>query len=107
MSRRTPENAYELSNAGLQDVVGPPKLEVLLAQPLQLGLLLGRETGAIAGVDLGLLHPGTQGFVPDPELSGHPGDNRLVAGILCSELLDHLHGPLLQLRRVAPRRRLV
>ena len=83
-----------------QDVVGAAKLEILLAEPLQLGLLVGREARALAGTHLGPLQPGAERFVAHPQLPGHPGDDRLVVRILSSELLDHLHGPLLQLRRV-------
>ena len=38
----------------------------------------------LAGVDLGLLHPGPEGLVADTQLAGHPRDHRLVAGILCA-----------------------
>ena len=55
--------------------------------------LLGRgQTRPSAGVDLGLLDPGSQRLVADPELSGHPRDHRLVAGILLPEVLDHPDG---------------
>ena len=73
---------------------------VLLCAAPELGPLLGREATLRAGVHLGLLHPGAQRLDADAELAGHPGDHAVVAGIGPSQLEDHTHGTLLQLRRV-------
>ena len=66
----------------------------------ELGPLLGREPCPLAGVDLGLGHPGPQRLVADAELAGNATDHAMTLAGLLEGLEDHPDRPLLQLRRI-------
>jgi hypothetical protein len=50
------------------------------AQNDQLVMFDRLRSGAVAGVDLGLLRPETERLDIHMELSGHPGDHPVIAG---------------------------
>src|SRR5579859_777349 len=89
------------SRCGLQDLVGSPQLADLalkLGDPL---LLCGRDAWALAAVDLGMLDPIAQRLGPNPELTGDTGDGAYALAALSNGLVDHAHGSLTHLGRVA------
>src|SRR5664280_187040 len=93
----------EESRRALEDLVGPPELLVLPFELAHPDPFLGRETGASAPVDLGLLDPVAEGLGADPELAGDAGDDALVVAVPLDGLLDHPDRAFLDLSWIATR----
>ncbi|MGW8480035.1 transposase family protein [Streptomyces sp. NPDC055898] len=65
----------EKHRSGFQDLVRPPQLGYFLAKLGELGSLVGgQQIGPGPLVGLGLTDPVPQGFLVDPEVSGHMSD---------------------------------
>src|SRR5262249_62280096 len=82
----------------LQDLVGPPQLEVLPLELLEPLPLLSCQAGPPALVPLGLAHPLPERLRCTADLLGDRGDRRplrIVSGLV---LHDHPHSPLTHFR---------
>lgn len=62
-------------------------------EPVHFLILLGGDTGGVAGVDLGLADPVAQRFSGDPELLADGHARRSQRAVVITVLLDHPHGP--------------
>src|SRR5882757_851805 len=65
----------EENRCGLEDLIGPTQLPVLLLELGHAPALVGGESGAAAGVDLFPLHPLAQRLDADAELGGDLRDD--------------------------------
>ena len=80
-------------------------IEVLSPQAFQLSGLFGRNSGTHAAINLGLAHPLAHRLcAADPQQPRDFADRRPLRLVLITDLGDHPHRPLTQLRRVPPRR---
>src|SRR3954453_14937966 len=91
----------EESRGGLEDLVGPAQLRVLLLQRLQLLRLRGRRPGPDTGVHLRLPHPLAQRLRSrDPQLRRDRPNRLVLRGIVLTVLPHQRDRALTQLRRV-------
>src|SRR6476646_6759418 len=62
----------EESRRRLEDLVGPAQLPVLLLEPADLGVVLGRDTRPLTRIHVRLVHPLTDRLHPEAQLASHP-----------------------------------
>src|SRR5690606_12431683 len=87
-----------------QNLVGLPKLPVLPLKSLHLRRHIRRQTGPLAGIDLGFLHPMPQRVRLTADLAGDRLTGSPAAGKIRSVLQHHPHGTLALLRGKLVRR---
>src|SRR5204862_2114578 len=85
----------EIDGRVLQDRVRPPKLRVLLTQPLQLlALVRLQQITPDAAVGFGLTHPLTQRFLMDAQVLGDVRDRTVRLEVETDRTLTQLIGVL-------------
>jgi len=97
------ELGREESRRCLQNRVGPSQFSVLAFQPFEFSGFLGRRSHTRTGIDLGLAHPLAHRLrAADAEQAGDLTNRRPLRAVLITDLGDHPHRPLTQLRRIPP-----
>src|SRR6476646_12078030 len=99
------ELGREESRCRLQNRVGPSQFSVLAFQPFEVSGFLGRRPRTRTGIDLPLAHPLAHRLrAADAEQACDLTHRRPLRAVLTTDLGDHPHRTLPQLRRVPPRR---
>src|SRR5689334_21566831 len=90
----------EIGTGGLQDLIRPAELTVLLLQLRDPLLIISRGTWPHPAVDFRLLCPGPQRFRVNTQLTCHPGQLPMPLTLPLPDLEQHLHRTFAQLIRV-------